>query len=88
MIGEIFYTLPEAVVLVEQWRRLYNTVRPHSAWGGLPPAPEAVKPSSWFLRMPQLQGTADGSTSNIGSGTTLGGTSRGAREHAARHAHP
>ena len=37
MIGEIFYTLPEAVVLVEQWRRLYNTVRPHSAWGGLPP---------------------------------------------------
>ena len=54
--GEIFYTLPEAVVLVEQWRRLYNTVRPHSACGGLPPAPEAVKPSPWFLRMPQLQG--------------------------------
>ena len=54
--GEIFYTLPEAVVLVEQWRRLSNTVRPHSAWGGLPPAPEAVKPSSWFLRMPQLLG--------------------------------
>ena len=37
--GEIFYTLPEAAVLVEQWRRLYNTVRPHSALGGLPPAP-------------------------------------------------
>ena len=36
--GEIFYTLPEAVVLVEQWRRLYNTVRPHSACGGRPPA--------------------------------------------------
>ncbi|MEE2896833.1 MAG: IS3 family transposase [Gemmatimonadota bacterium] len=54
--GEIFYTLPEAVVLVEQWRRLYNTVRPHSAWGGLPPAPETVKPSAWFLRMPQLLG--------------------------------
>ena len=36
--GEIFYTLPEAVVLVEQWRRLYNTVRPHSAWAVyLPP---------------------------------------------------
>ena len=31
--GEIFYTLPEAVVLVEQWRGLYNTVRPHSAFG-------------------------------------------------------
>ena len=54
--GEIFYTLPEAVVLVEQWRRVYNTVRPHSACGGLPPAPEGLKPSPWFLRMPQLQG--------------------------------
>ena len=43
--GEIFYTLPEAVVLVEQWRRLYNTVRPHSACGGRPPAPETIKPS-------------------------------------------
>jgi len=54
--AEIFYTLPEAVVLVEQWRRLYNTVRPHSARGGLPPAPEAIKPSPWFVDMPQLQG--------------------------------
>ena len=54
--GEIFYTLPEATVLVEQWRRLYNTVRPHRAHGGLPPAPETIKPSHWFLRMPQLQG--------------------------------
>ena len=54
--AEIFYTLPEAVVLVEQWRRLYNTVRPHSARGGLPPAPEAIRPSPWFLDMPQLQG--------------------------------
>ena len=53
---EIFYTLPEAVILVEQWRRLYNTVRPHSASGGRPPAPEAIKPSPWFLRMPQLHG--------------------------------
>ena len=47
--GEIFYTLPEAVILVEQWRRLYNTVRPHSASGRRPPAPEAIKPSPWFL---------------------------------------
>ncbi len=54
--GEIFCTLPEAVVLVEQWRRLYNTVRPHRAFGGRPPAPETIKPSPWFLRMPQLQG--------------------------------
>ena len=54
--GEIFYTLHEAVVLVEQWRRLYNTIRPHTAYGGRPPAPEAIKPSNWFLRMPVLQG--------------------------------
>ena len=54
--GEIFFTLPEAVILVEQWRRMYNTVRPHSAYGGLPPAPETIKPSACFLRMSQLLG--------------------------------
>ena len=54
--GEIFYSLAEAAVLVEQWRRAYNTVRPHSACGGFPPAPEAIKPSPWFLRMPVLHG--------------------------------
>jgi hypothetical protein len=54
--GEIFYSLPEAVVLIEQWRRLYNTVRPHSACDRLPPAPETIKPSPWFLQMPQLIG--------------------------------
>jgi putative transposase len=40
--GEIFYTLTEARVLVERWRREYNTVRPHSALRYRPPAPEAV----------------------------------------------
>ena len=54
--GEIFYSLAQAAVLVEQWRREYNTVRPHSACGGFPPAPEAIKPSPWFLRMPVLHG--------------------------------
>ena len=57
--GEIFYSLAEAAVLVEQWRREYNTVRPHSACGGFPPAPEAIKPSPWFLRMPVLHGPAE-----------------------------
>jgi putative transposase len=28
--------------LIEQWRREYNQVRPHSAWGYQPPAPEAL----------------------------------------------
>ena len=54
--GEIFYSLAQAAVLVEQWRREYNTVRPHSACGGFPPAPEAIKLSPWFLRMPVLHG--------------------------------
>ncbi len=40
--GELFYTLKEAQVLIEQWRRHYNRVRPHSALGYRPPAPEAV----------------------------------------------
>ncbi len=39
--GEIFYTLLEAQVIIEQWRRHYNEVRPHSSLKGRPPkAPE------------------------------------------------
>jgi transposase InsO family protein len=37
---EIFYTLEEANILIEQWRQEYNQVRPHSALRYLPPAPE------------------------------------------------
>jgi putative transposase len=39
---EIFTTLEEAKVLIEQWRKEYNQVRPHSALGYRPPAPEAI----------------------------------------------
>ena len=42
---EIFYTLTEAQILIERWRRQYNTVRPHSALGYRPPTPEAVVPT-------------------------------------------
>ena len=38
--GELFYSLGEAEVLIEAWRRHYNTRRPHSALGYKPPAPE------------------------------------------------
>ena len=38
--GEIFDTLLEAKVLIERWRKEYNTIRPHSALGYQPPAPE------------------------------------------------
>ena len=39
--AELFDTLLEAKVLVERWRTVYNTVRPHSSLDYLPPAPEA-----------------------------------------------
>ena len=42
--GEIFYSLKEAKVLIEQWRKHYNTVRPHSSLGYRPPAPAAISP--------------------------------------------
>ena len=38
--GEIFCTLREARVLIEHWRLHYNRIRPHSALGYRPPAPE------------------------------------------------
>ncbi len=41
--GEIFYSLREAEVLIEAWRRHYNTQRPHSALGYRPPAPEVAQ---------------------------------------------
>ena len=49
--GEIFYTLKEAQVLIESWRRHCNAIRPHSSLGYRPPAPEAViaaaSPATW-----------------------------------------
>ena len=39
---EIFDTVVEAKVLIERWRREYNQVRPHSALGYRPPAPQAI----------------------------------------------
>ena len=38
---EIFMTLTEARILIEQGRKEYNQVRPHSSLGYRPPAPEA-----------------------------------------------
>ena len=42
--GEIFYPLAEARIIVESWRRHYNTVRPHASLGYKPPAPEVFVP--------------------------------------------
>ncbi len=42
--GEVFTTLREAQILIERWRRHYNTVRPHSALGYRPPASKSIVP--------------------------------------------
>jgi len=39
---EVFTSLLEAKVLIEQWRKQYNQVRPHSSLGYRPPAPKAI----------------------------------------------
>ena len=42
--GEIFFSLAEAQVMIEAWRRHFNTVRPHSSLKYQPPAPETILP--------------------------------------------
>jgi len=51
--GEIFYSLQEAQVVIESWRRHYNAVRPHASLGYLPPAPEVFIPN--FVAWPAAQ---------------------------------
>ncbi len=43
--GEIFYTLREAQIVIESWRRHYNAVRPHASIGYQAPAPEVFVPA-------------------------------------------
>jgi putative transposase len=43
--GEIFYSLKEAQIVIESWRRHYNTVRPHESLGYRTPAPEVLVPA-------------------------------------------
>ena len=45
--GQIFYSLKEAQILIEMWRKHYKMVKPHSSLGYRPPSPATVviKPS-------------------------------------------
>jgi putative transposase len=43
--GEIFYSLREAQIVIESWRRHYNTIRPHASLGYRAPAPEVFIPA-------------------------------------------
>jgi transposase InsO family protein len=61
--GKIFYTLPEARVLIEQWRQHYNRLRAHSALDYRPPAPQAleVNPPGFIpLQLAVAQGLTHG----------------------------
>src|ERR1051325_1967179 len=53
--GEIFYTVREAQIVIESWRRHYNRVRPHASIGYRPPAPEVFVPAlaAWPATPPQ-----------------------------------
>jgi putative transposase len=50
---EIFNSLREAQILIESWRRHYNTMPPHSALGYRPPAPEVLVPAHTAWPAPQ-----------------------------------
>ena len=52
--GEIFYSLQEARILIERWRREYNEVRPHSSPGYRPPAPAACSPYPLAFTQPAM----------------------------------
>jgi hypothetical protein len=57
--GEIFYTLKEAQIVIESWRRHYNAIRPHASLGYKPPAPEVFVPA--FAAWPSVpQNRSDG----------------------------
>ena len=51
--GEIFYSLKEAQILTERWRKEYNTIRPHSSLGYRPPVPEAIMPALRLVANPR-----------------------------------
>jgi transposase InsO family protein len=53
--GEIFYTLREAEIVIESWRRHYNTIRPHASIGYRAPAPEVFVPAlaAWPAAQPR-----------------------------------
>jgi putative transposase len=51
--GEIFYSLKEATIVIESWRRHYNTLRPHGSLGYKAPAPEVFVPAMAARAAPQ-----------------------------------
>lgn len=58
--GEIFYTLKEAIILIERWRIHYNTIRPHSSLSYRPPAPQTILPRPAGLPYATLRAAQQG----------------------------
>ena len=53
--GEIFYSLREAQIVIESWRRHFNAVRPHASLDYRAPAPETFVSSAIAWPAAQLQ---------------------------------
>ena len=70
---EIFFTLAEAAILIERWRREYNTVRPHSALGYRPPAPAAIMRGD--ARERRNESSSEGLAQPWGAGQWVAGVS-------------
>jgi putative transposase len=56
--GEIFYTLREAKIVIESWRRHYNAIRPHASLSYRAPTPEVFVPALAAWSAAQLQSAA------------------------------
>lgn len=68
--GEIFYSLREAQIVIESWRRHYNAVRPHASLGYKPPAPEVFIPA--LAAWPPARATpAPSSTQHLAEGGAM-----------------
>lgn len=74
--AEVLYSLKEAEVLSEQWRHLYNHIRPHSSLGYKPPAPLARAPRMappTYADAPVADAMRSGGNVPIAGGLQIGG---------------
>lgn len=62
---ELFNNLLEAKLIIEMWRKHYNTVRPHSSLGYRPPAPETILPAYLASAIYPLQPVRPSIESNL-----------------------
>jgi integrase-like protein len=62
---EIFYTPREAQIIIERWRKEYNTFRPHSSLGYRPPAPEAFLKKFIVHNVPEMISSPKGTSTQM-----------------------